>query len=412
MDREATIPGQTVVIESGRIASIGDTWMSMSNDIVVDGRGKFLMPGLAEMHGHIGTPAQNPRILSLYVLNGITTTRGMLGAPLHLALRDSIKNGQVLGPRFFTSGPSFNNNTVSSPAQAAARVREQHAAGYDLLKIHPGVPADAFDSLAAAAHALGIPFGGHVPLDVELAGAVRHRFSTIDHLDGFVEAMWPGPRPITAQQTGFFGLNLIPQIDRTRLPGLVAAVKSANIAQVPSMSLMDNYASDETGEQLAQRYEMQYWFANQVASWVMNKNNFLANSPASAAQRAEYIAVRRQILKALHDAGVPILLGSDTPQVWNVPGFATHRELESLVAAGLTPYQALRTGTVNVAAFYKETGRSGVVAVGARADLLLLDANPLTNVSNTQRIAGVVVNGRWISGEERARQLAAFAAQR
>jgi len=413
MDREARVAGQHVVLENGRISAVsGSAVPALAGDIVVDGRGKYLMPGIAEMHGHVGSAAQNPRILALYALYGVTTTRGMLGAPQHLALRDSLAQGLVLGPRFITSGPSFNNTTVTSPAQAAARVREQHAAGYDLLKIHPGVPAEAFDSLAAAAQALRMPFGGHVPLDVSLEGAIRHRFSTIDHLDGFIEAMWPGPRPITAQQTGWFGLNLVPEVDRSRLPGLVAQIAAAGIAQVPTQTLMDSYVSDETGEQLAQRPEMQYWFAAQVANWTANKNAFLANTAASSAQRAEFTALRREILRQLQRAGVPILLGSDAPQLWNVPGAATHRELQALVAAGLTPYEALRTGTINIAAFLGEPGESGVVAPGARADLILLDADPLADISNTLRISAVAVNGRWIGDQERTERLAAFAASR
>ena len=126
-------------------------------------------------------------------------------------------------------------------------------------------------------------------------------------------------------------------------------------------------------------------------------------------QRQEFIALRRRLIKALYDRGVPFLLGSDAPQLWNVPGFATHRELGALVAAGLTPYQALRTGTVDVAKFLGEEGRSGVVRVGARADLLLLDANPLGDIANSQRINGVVVNGRWIGPAERERMLEALA---
>jgi imidazolonepropionase-like amidohydrolase len=413
MDREARLPAQTVVVTDGRIAAVTpDAVAPQPGDIAVDGTGKFLMPGIAEMHAHVGSATQNPRILALYALYGVTTTRGMLGAPQHLALRDSLAQGLVLGPRFFTSGPSFNTTTVTSPAQAAARVREQHAAGFDLLKIHPGVPGPAFDSLAAAAHAVGIPFGGHVPLEVGLDGAIRHRFSTIDHLDGFIEAMWPGPRPITAQQTGWFGLNLVPEVDPARMRTLVAQVKQAGIAQVPTQTLMDSYVSDETGEQLAQREEMRYWFADQVANWTTNKNAFLANTPASSAQRAAFTQLRRTLIKALHDEGVLMLLGSDAPQLWNVPGASTHRELQSLVAAGLTPYQALRTGTVNIATFFGETGQSGVVSAGARADLMLLDADPLTDITHSLRINGVVVNGRWIGPEERARRLAEFAASR
>ena len=145
-----------------------------------------------------------------------------------------------------------------------------------------------------------------------------------------------------------------------------------------------------------------------MAAWRTNKNNYLAQAPVPREQRQEFIALRRRFIKALYDAGVPFLLGSDAPQLWNVPGFSAHRELGALVAAGLTPYQALRTGTVDVAKFMGEEGRAGVVRTGARADLMLLDANPLDAIANSLRINGVVVNGRWIGPAERERMLEAL----
>ena len=149
----------------------------------------------------------------------------------------------------------------------------------------------------------------------------------------------------------------------------------------------------------------------QVAGWRSSKNNCLASPPVSREQRQAFIALRRRLVKALHDRGVPFILGSDAPQLWNVPGFSAHRELGALVAAGLTPYQALRTGTLDVATAMGETGRAGVVRAGARADLVLLDANPLTSIDNSLRISGVVVNGRWIGPAERERMLEALAAR-
>jgi hypothetical protein len=198
------------------------------------------------------------------------------------------------------------------------------------------------------------------------------------------------------------------QLDQSRLPAIVARVRASGVAMVPTQILMDNQASDATGDELTSGPEFQYWVRNQVDAWRINKNNYLANTPVSREQRMAFIALRRRILKSLYDAGVPFLLGSDAPQSWNVPGFSAHRELQALVAAGLTPYQALRTGTVDVARFLKEEGRSGVVHAGARADLLLLDANPLQDIGNTLRIAGVVVNGRWIDAADRERMLAAL----
>ena len=414
MDRDTVIPNQTVIVDSGRITYVGGQRAAPAGAISVDARGKFLMPAIAEFHAHVpsgGQAVHAHRTLSLYALAGVATARGMLGAPMHLALRDSIAAGRLFGPRLLTSGPSFNGNSATSPATAAGMVRDQKTAGYDLLKIHPGVPRAAFDSLAAVANALRIPFSGHVPLDVGLDLALTSKFSTIDHLDGIVEAMYAGPQPLTPQVNGWFGLGIIPQLDQSRFSAIVNRIKASGVAMVPTQILMDNYANDATGDELTSLPEFKYWVPQQTAAWRTNKNTFLSQAPVSREQRQEFITLRRRLIKALYDAGVPFLLGSDAPQLWNVPGFSSHRELGALVAAGLTPYQALRTGTVDVAKFLGEEGRSGVVRVGARADLMLLDANPLEAIGNSLRINGVVVNGRWIGPAERQRMLDALTSQ-
>jgi len=373
---------------------------------LVDGTGRYLMPGLAEMHAHVAGMANNPRILTLNAVHGITTIRGMLGAPAHLALRDSLEQGLVLGPRLIPSGPSFSGPNLT-PEAAAARVREQHAAGYDLLKIHPGLTRATFDAMAATADQVGIRFSGHVPLDVGLDRAIEARYHTIDHLDGFMEALLPPDAPLGPGEGGWFGLNLVPYVDMGRLPGLVERLRAADVAMVPTQTLMEFFANDMTGDQLAARQDYRYWIPGQVEQWRQQKNERLASPETPpAAQRQRYNEIRREMIRALHDGGVPILLGSDAPQVWNVPGFATHRELEEYVRAGLTPYQALRTGTVNIAHHLGEAGRSGVVRPGARADLILLDANPLEDITSTMRIRGVVVGGRWVGPAEREQLLA------
>lgn len=414
MDREEVLANQTVIIENRRITHVGGPRAAPAGATVIDGRGKFLMPGIAEFHAHVpsgGQAGNAHRTLALYALAGVTTARGMLGAPMHLAVRDSIADGQVFGPRLLTSGPSFNGNSVTSPEQAMAMVRAQKEAGYDLLKIHPGVPRVAFDSLAVTANRLGIPFSGHVPLEVGLDVAITAKHSTIDHLDGLVEAMYSGTAPLTPALNGFFGLGIVNQLDLSRFPRIVERVRASGVIMVPTQILSDNYANDATGDQLTSLPEMRYWVPQQVASWRATKNNLLSQPSVSREQRMAYITLRRRFIKSLYDAGVPFLLGSDAPQLWNVPGFSAHRELIALVAAGLTPYQALRTGTVNVAKFLKEDGRSGAVRTGMRADLILLDANPLQNIANSSRINGVVVNGRWIGSAERQQMLARLADQ-
>jgi imidazolonepropionase-like amidohydrolase len=166
---------------------------------------------------------------------------------------------------------------------------------------------------------------------------------------------------------------------------------------------MDNLLNDVPAEELAARPEMKYMPPDTIKNWIAQKQTF---QKVPQAERAKLLVLRRRLIKGLHDAGVPFALGSDAPQFWNVPGFSAHRELRSLVDAGLTPYQALRTGTANVGVYFKTESTTGTIATGKRADLLLLDANPLQDIDNTWKIAGVMVNGRWMSRAEIDKRLA------
>lgn len=412
MDRERVLGDQTVIVRDGRIVEMGPAASIAipAGATRVAARGKFLMPGLAEMHGHI--PGGNApdemidRVLHLYVLNGITTVRGMLGHPRHLELRARTARNEIVGPTIYTSGPSFNGNSVTSPGVGRQMVLDQTAAGYDLLKIHPGVSREAFDTVAATAKRAGITFAGHVPLAVGVERALETKFTSIDHLDGYVEYLVRAGSPVTADQSQFFGLNLVENLDESRLPGIVARTRQAGVWNVPTQILMDNLAGPESADELARRPEMRYWYPNQIEQWKNTKREF-EQEPAS--RRLQWLLIRRQLIKQLHDAGAGLLLGSDAPQMWNVPGFSTHRELEALVRAGLTPFQALATGTTRVAEYFGTADRTGTIANGKQADLILLDANPLENITNSQRIAGVVVRGRWIPRTEIETRLATYA---
>ena len=404
MQSEAVLANHTVVVRDRTIVSVEPAGKARipAGAVQVDGTGKFLMPGLAEMHAHI--PAGNApdsaveRTLFLYAANGITTIRGMLGDPRHLTYRSRVVNGDIVGPRIFTAGPSFNGNTAPTKEAAVAAVIEQKKMGYDLLKIHPGVPRDAFDALAAKADELKIPFAGHVPAAVGLQRAIEAKYRSIDHLDGYIEAL--SSKPETSQ---FFGINLMSDVDEAKLPALVKATAAARVWQVPTQILMDNLISDEPAEEMAKRPEMKYVLnQGEIQKWIVLKQGFAKYSPAD---RQKFLTLRRRIIRDLYAAGVPFALGSDAPQFWNVPGFSAHRELKALVDAGLTPYQALRSGTQSIGEYFGTT--DGVIGQGRRADLLLLDANPLADITNISRIAGVVVNGRWLSKEEIEKRLAA-----
>ncbi|ANO50289.1 amidohydrolase family protein [Woeseia oceani] len=397
---ERVLTEQTVLVRDQRIVSLGavqDTEVP-EGALIVDGTDRYLMPGLSEMHGHV--PAESgvdlERVLVLYVANGITNVRGMLGNAAHLQLRTDIASGEVLGPRLYTSGPSFNGNSVSSPGQAADKVRSQAAAGFDFLKIHPGLTRAEFVAMAKAAEEAGIRFAGHVPADVGVPLALQHGIATIDHLDGYMPLLVPAHSGASGGFGGFFDVFLAPYADESLLPAVARASAEAGVWNVPTQSLFEHLVNAEPAQQMAAWPEMKYMPAATVRRWVESKNELQADADYNDELAARAILLRRQLIKSLHDAGAGLLLGSDAPQVFNVPGFSIHRELAMLVEAGLTPYQALRTGTVNAARWLGHAGETGTVERGQRADLVLLDDNPLADVRNTRRVHGVMLNGRWL----------------
>lgn len=405
MDRERVLADQTVVTSGDRIAAIGPAAEVTvpAGATRVDGSGRYLIPALAEMHAHVPAgqnAAQAERVLLMYAANGIGTIRSMLGDPSHFRLRERAVRGEIIAPQtIYLSGPSFNGQTAGTPDAASRRVAEQKQAGYDFLKIHPGVPRAAFDALAATAAREKIRFAGHVPADVGLHRALEARYWTIDHLDGYVEALARSGAP----RSQSFGINLMAHIDESRIPALVAETKAAGTANVPTQVLLENWYGPDDVEAMRKWPEMQYASPAEIEQWSAGKRKNLQAYPAE--QRQRYIALRRRLIKALHDGGVVVLLGSDAPQVWNVPGFSVHRELATYVAAGLTPYQALATGTRNVAAHLGILDRAGTIETGKRADVVLLEGNPLQDIANTRRIAGVMIGGRWIPKGEIDRRL-------
>lgn len=424
MDREYVLEHQTVVVRNGRITQLGP-----SRDVRVppgathvDGRGKFLMPGLAEMHAHIpgaNAPPQLVRdIMFLYVANGITTIRGMLGAPNQLELRRQTAAGVVLGPTIFVGAPSLNGNSAPDAAAAVRLVREYKTAGYDFLKLHPGLSRAAYDAMVAEARSQGITFAGHVSSDVGLTHTLASRQSTIDHLDGYVDGSVPAEllaRTRRGQAT--FG-DVVRAIDDAAIHRLAKETRAAGVWNVPTIVLWEHYWGSERAEEMMAWPEMVYAPRNMVNGWVNQKRNVMRSDSAqgiSPEDRRLMLAAHRRILKALADAGAGLLMGTDSPQLFNVPGFALHREIRAMSESGLTPWQILQSGTSNVARYagtsLRQDSAFGTVRVGNRADLVLLDGNPLADVSNVGRRSGVMVRGRWLARQELDRGLAELAAR-
>ena len=402
MDSERVLEQQDVVVSAGKIIAMGATGKVKypAGAMVVDAKGKYLMPGLAEMHAHIpqGDDLQPMKdVLTLFVANGVTTIRSMLGHPKHLVLRDQVQSGEFLGPRVYTSGPSFNGLSIKTPEAGDKLVREQKAMGYDFLKLHPGLTLQNFNAIIKAANEVGIPYGGHVSSGVGVWRAIDANYEAIDHLDGFIEGMVPGIEAMTDQEIGFFGMYAAKNADLSHIPRLITGLKEHHIWVVPTQCLAERWIStDKSPEQLRSSPEMKYMDAKTLDAWTENKKRQISNPLYNKEEVDKYVALRRKLILDCNKGGVGLLLGSDAPQVFNVPGFSIHHELGYLVDSGLTPYEALRTGTVNVATFFKSTN-SGTVKVGNVSDLVLLNGNPLVDIRATSAISGVMLGNHWWS---------------
>lgn len=399
MTDETVLENQTVVTSNGRIESVGASGDVNIPDgaVEIDGSGKFLMPGLAEMHGHI--PGDDNRqyaedVLFLYISNGVTFVRNMAGHPSHLEFRDRLERNELPGPTILAASPWLNSDIVPSPEEAEAVVQRFKDEGYDHMKMG-GVPVDTYVAIAEASRDTDLPFAGHIPLEVGLVTALEEGQTSIDHYDRYVEFLVADDAGWDGQNPGFFGSAVIGMIDEDKLSEAIDMTIETGTWNVPTLSLVEHLASPEPGDEMAQWPEMRYMPQNVVDGWVNSKNDFKARDDFQPEATDRLVEIRQILTRELYNSGAPIVLGSDAPQFFNVPGFSIHHEMEMMVAAGLTPYQVLVTGTVNAADYAGTPDEFGTVEENRRADLILVNANPLTDISNVQEREGVMVRGIW-----------------
>lgn len=396
-----------VYIVGDRIAHIGPDaaggqWASAKR---VDGTGKFLIPGLTEMHGHIPPVDKNPQfledVLFLYVARGVTTVRGMLGRPGQLHLKRRVAANDVIGPTLYLASPGFGGNKWQ-PAQAAGKVRQYADQGWDLVKIFPGLSLETFNAIAEQAAASGIPFAGHVPLAVGLGPALASGMRTIDHLDGYIESLGGESRALPDSV----------------LRAAARRTKAAGVGVVPTMAVWETLLSVSPLEDLNSYAELSYlppefvkrWRDRQQRSTMARLKDF-AKTVLGRRDAEVIVKNRHRLLKIMAEEGVEILFGTDAPQRYSVPGFSVMREIRTMIRAGLSNRAILESATLVNGRYFAAEDRFGVVAPGARADLVLLDANPLEDLETLAAPAGVVLRGRWLSADEIATGLAAIAAR-
>lgn len=438
MDRERLVEHQTVVVQDGRITAIGPSRSVRFPRTAqqIDGRGKFLMPGLTDMHVHFvrealpeipqtssvnegvrrpGIPAsaskdhelENRAYALMFMANGVTTVRNMWGSETVDALAKEISSGRLTGPHIYSTGPITDGNPpawassriVETPAQAEEAVRSDKQQGYVGIKVYSLLSKDGYNAIIAAARRQGLPVIGHVPTSVGLEGAIAAQQDSIEHLDGFLPLLaLDGSTGKTRSAA-----EVLEQADLKKLPAIVRAIKAAGAWTCPTVVVNDARRTDPVGLEEAsfvppdvfKRYDRMY------------PNRARGIDPRATPQAH---AVFLAILAGLHSGGAHLLLGTDTMKVGTLPGYSLHDELENFAAAGMTPYEAIRAGTADAAKFLHQASEFGLVSTGLRADLLLVEANPLADVKNVSKIAGVMASGRWFTVAELNRQLVALRA--
>lgn len=417
MDREVVIAGQTVLVEGEGIATIGPTATTPTAECgtVVPGKGRYLIPGLIDAHVHVeslafaeafgvkSAPISFADVLALYPANGVTAVRVMSGAPDILAFRDRAAKGSVPVPRLVVASPMLSGSPpilpapvtrlVESPEQARAAVREFVRSGYDLIKIRENLKADVFEAVTAEARRAAILVDGHVTRGTRLgvSGLIAGGQSGFAHLDEIARAM---------------------DADNGRRRDEIAALlKSRNVWISSTMSVLQS-AVDQIGdyERMAARPQARFLHPLLTQTfWTRAQNPYLK----AGVDRDFFLGLLKETKAALvllTARGVRIVAGTDALNPMIIPGISLHEELRLMVDAGLTPFQALRTATVNPAVIMRRLANAGVIAAGKDADLVLIGANPLNDIGATAQIEGVVLRGRWFDRATLERRLEDVAA--
>jgi imidazolonepropionase-like amidohydrolase len=401
---------RTVVVEDGHITNI----VAAESDKIpegaqrVDGRGRFLIPGLVDMHVHLFNLSShrppNDWTFALYVANGVTAVREMRADAASIAQvvrwRKALEDGELVAPRILAAGIAVDGKTSDD---ATREVDAAAAAGADFIKVFSEVPESHWRAILEAARKRWLPVAGHTPAGISLLAAADDGLRSNEHLMQAYEACSSIEAQLLAARRGLEGDALIAQRDAQEAQALAAfdrdtcrrvskALAASGQAQVPTLVLANEDTLHENGPpNLDPRWR--YLRADEHPRW----EEFLAGYSAQDASLAKQRwPVARKIVLAMHQAHVPIMTGTDAPMPGVYPGFSLHEEMSMLVDAGMTPSDALRSATLVPARFLGIAGAAGTVEVGMRADLLLLDADPTRDIRNTRRINAVLLDGRLL----------------
>jgi len=395
MDREQILTNQTLIIQDGIISKIGDSNIIKvpSDALRIEGKGKYLLPGLTDMHVHV----KEENELLLFVANGVTSIRNMwggagalrlMGFPDHLAWREQIENSEMFGPTLYTSGPIIEGppktmplmEVYDTPDAAAKSVTWQVAQGYDFIKVYDYLDLSTYNAVIQTAQDLNVAVVGHVPKQVGLEYALASGQKTIEHLSGFID--------------NDAGNYLLPEDE---LAAYAQQTKEADVWVCPTIAVYQMYVPNEDLHLLEDRPDMAYVSPGMKLTWqYFSRPGSMGNITYQGDYPARIHEMFISTTRILHENGVGFILGTDSDNPYLVPGFSLLNELDYLIEAGLTPYEALEAGTRNPAEAMGKLNEFGTIEAGKRADLILLEANPLEDVRNIQKRAGVMLRGRWL----------------
>jgi imidazolonepropionase-like amidohydrolase len=398
---------QTVLVQGDRITVIGprDAVVVPEGTSVIDGTGRYLMPGLADLHVHL-EHFESPDLLALFLANGVTTVRNMDGRPHILEWRRKIAAGELAGPTIVTAGPLLDgappllpdNTVVKNAAEAAAAVAAQADAGYDFIKIYSNLSAEAWTAVLKTARERGLPVAGHVPQAVGIERVLGSGQISIEHLDGYDALIEADDSPF---RKGWHWSKLYQGMpaDGDKIRRAAERTAVARVWNIPTLVEKEQIAPLEEMVGWLDRPEMRYLPAAarkawDPRTWDPERARLVKSMDAEArAILARGRENRLALVRVLHDSGAGLLVGTDTPRPFVVPGFSVLEELRLFTEAALPPERALATATREAGRFLGQD--FGTVEEGRRADLLLLEGNPLDAVGHVARRTGVMVRGRW-----------------
>lgn len=414
----------TVVIAGGRITAIGKSNRIRlpKNAQIVDATGKYLIPGLWDMHvhifNHISKAGTNNKDIyfPLMIANGVTGVRDMWTDPNDLKLarewQRDIEAGEMLGPRIAPGSsivdgvPTFLPNTlgVSTPEEARRAVKMLKDAGAGFIKVYWNLSPEAYYAIADEAKKLGIAFAGHVPFSVSAADASNAGQKSIEHLTGILETC--STKAAEFQKAREWTPALAKEMWRTyndqKCRALFARFAKNGTWHTPTIALHRMLAFRRE-EDFKRDARLRYVPADTAQAWLKPAREGEGVDPETRRVRFKKLL---EAVGMMHRAGVPLLAGTDLGNPFIFAGFSLHDELELFVQAGLTPLEVLKTATVNPAKYLGMSDSLGTIEKGKIADLVVLEANPLESISNTQKIAAVVANGRYLPKETLMKMLA------